>query len=243
MSKKKTWDQVVTPKVVEPEEPDPEDRATPRGWRGKSGLVGQEADTIYEQIQPMETRNELIAPGPERDLSREEEETIQAAFAPKPSEESPEEKTARLDREDAAVRASIPMFNGVPIPENHRLTREQLENNPSDYHPPDETFVPPVRIEEEPLPNPSVMQIAPKPAPTTTDERQQWFCLQDDGIRTRHPVFGSNAHLIEQMVACPVCGNTHVRRVEPGEPIDDFSLLDWQAQRDRERERLALPRR
>ena len=182
MSKKKTWEQVVTPQP----EPDPEDSA-----------------------------------------------------------ETPEQKQARLDREDAETRASIPMVNGVPIPAATGLTREALENNPSDYHPPDVEIPPPVREEEERLPvvNPSVMLQMPAPEPVKVDTRTQWFCLQDDGIRTRHPVFGSEAHMLDKMVACPVCGNTHVRKVEPGENTEDYSVLDWQAQRDRERERLALPRR
>lgn len=192
MSKKKTWEQVVTPQP----EPDPEDKA-----------------------------------------------------------ETPEEKAARLDREDALTLASIPKVNGVPIPEHVNLTREQLENNPSDYHPPGEDVPIPVREEEDtfvehhvtvvdprPQPNPSVMVPEPQPV-AEIDDRQQWLCLQDDGIRTRHPAFRSSAHLIDHMVACPVCGNTHVRMVQPGEDVNDFALLDWQAQRDRERERLALPRR
>ena len=219
MSKKKTWEQVVTPQP----EPDPEDR-----------VPLSTGPRLIDQIDP-EPLAEPPAP-----LTRPS--TLGSVKA----EETPEEKAARLDREDALTRASIPMVNGLPIPEHVNLTREQLENNPSDYHPPSGDVPIPVRQEEDTFVsqvNPSVMIPEQHPVPVDSDDRQQWLCLQDDGIRTRHPAFRSSAHLIDHMVACPECGNTHVRMVQPGEDVNDFSLLDWQAQRDRERERLALPRR
>lgn len=128
--------------------------------------------------------------------------------------ETPEELRMRLDREDAATRASIPSFNGVIQPEPHpEITEEQMRANPSNYQPALEEQL---AAAEPARTNPSV--IVPTVAPATEeDERQQWVCLQEDGIRTGHPVFRSNVHLINNMVQCPQCETTHVRRLEPGE--------------------------
>jgi hypothetical protein len=210
----------------------------------KAGLVGEEAETLYIQPQEMETRNELVAPGPERLLTREEEEQIQQAFQPRveENEETPEQRKARLDREDAETRASIPMFNGMPIPDPALMpkpqTIEEMKANPSNFLPaleevqmeaPASSGEKPAEItvsrEIQPAEitvthNHSVVVPEPAPAPVVADTRQMWLCLQQDGLRNpRCEPFRSNAHLIDQRVECPNCGGWHVRRVEPGEPI------------------------
>ena len=117
-----------------------------------------------------------------------------------------------------------------PAPE---ITEEQLRNNPSNYQPAMEntfkamsaaTFEPTVTVA-----NPSVVEAAATPAVVAqaeaTDERQQWVCVQGDGIRSetkgaKHPVFGSDAHMVDQLVRCPQCGSMSVRKVMPGDDPD-----------------------
>ena len=140
----------------------------------------------------------------------------------------------RIEEIRQQALAAIPRANGIPIPESNEVTEEQLRNNPSNYQPAIEntfkamssaTFAPTVSV------NPSVVEEAAKPAVAApvadTDERQQWVCVQGDGIRTvtdgvKHPVFGSDAHMLDQLVKCPQCGSISVRKVMPGEDPDRY---------------------
>jgi hypothetical protein len=146
-------------------------------------------------------------------------------------EETPEQRKARLDREDAETRASIPMFNGMPIPDPALMpkpqTLEEMKANPSNFLPAlEEPMEAPASSGEKPAEitvtheNPSVVVPEPAPVVEKADTRQLWICLQQDGLRNpKCEPFRSNAHLIDQRVECPNCGGWHVRRVEPGEPI------------------------
>lgn len=158
---------------------------------------------------------------------------------PRVKQQTPEEIEAMREQALAAIPHSL----GVPIPEVSGVTEEQLRNNPSNYKPAMEqtiaALVPTVsnetivqRVLQE---NPSVLTEAAQPAVKAPvverDERQQWVCVQGDGIRTvtdkePHPIFGSDAHLMDQLVRCPVCNSISVRKVMPGEDPNHYRDAD-----------------
>jgi hypothetical protein len=149
----------------------------------------------------------------------------------------PQQTPEQIEAIRQETLATIPRANGIPIPEVAAITEEQMRNNPSNYQPaiaetaqasafqptPTGQIVPSVTH------NPSVLTEAARPAvaatPKDEDPRQQWVCVQGDGIRTvtdavKHPVFGSDAHLMDQLVKCPQCGSISVRKLGPGEDPD-----------------------
>lgn len=97
----------------------------------------------------------------------------------------------------------------------------------------------PAIIEAEPLPAPAPVavpapvQVPPPNAPVTPapvapsdpeDTRQVWVCVTPEGPRRVRdgapcPVFRSDSHLHEVMVACPNCGSTSVRKANPLEML------------------------
>lgn len=104
-------------------------------------------------------------------------------------------------------------------------TAEQLANNPSDFRPEEHPEVDEGAInlgaEQVAARNPSVLVEAARPAvaapPVDDDRRQRWVCVEANGIRTEHPAFHSDVHLLENLVRCPVCDSTSVRMAEAGE--------------------------
>jgi hypothetical protein len=65
--------------------------------------------------------------------------------------------------------------------------------------------------------------VAPAPV-AAVDTRQLWVCVGVDGIRSMthgdiHPAFRSDAHMLGEMVRCPTCGETTVRKVDPNEDL------------------------
>ncbi len=113
-----------------------------------------------------------------------------------------------------------------PIP-NPAMTVEALANNPSDFRPEEHPAVDEGAInlgaEQLAQRNASVLTAqarpAVAPAAVDTDERQLWVCVHTNGLRTEHPVFRSDAHLLSVMVHCPTCDGISVRKVEPGETL------------------------
>jgi hypothetical protein len=141
----------------------------------------------------------------------------------------PQHQRQRTEEELQAIRAetlaSVPMANGVPIPEPSGLTQEQMRNNPSNYQPAIEDFV--AKSGEQAVA--TVTYSAPQEKPVKAaeiDNRQWWVCVQSDGIRTMdnagqvHPAFQSDVHLMDVMVRCPVCESVSVRKVQPGEDLE-----------------------
>ena len=182
------------------------------------------------QIIPM---SQQVPTGPTEEERRQQEAEEFLRDHPQQRPATPEE----IEAERQATLATIPHAAGKPIPEIAGITEEQLRNNPSNYQPAMEQTVaantfqatstevirPTVTM------NPSVNTEAAKPAviavTVTQDERQQWVCVQGDGIRTitdtvKHPIFGSDAHLMDQLVKCPMCGSISVRKVMDGEDPD-----------------------
>lgn len=184
---------------------------------------------------PESDPEDVLAPLPAgaRVLSEEEHESL--TKVPAEADETTEARRARLLEEDRRRLADLPRFAGVLQPEPVMTTKEQRENNPSDYHPPEET-VPATSAAE----NPSVMRPEPVIKPVEADPRQAWLCLQPDGVRTDHPMFRSNAHLLDQAVLCPKCENMHVRKLQPGENPDDISAWEWQHLGSLERKSVVL---
>jgi hypothetical protein len=163
----------------------------------------------------------------------------------------PQQTPEQIEAMRQETLTMVPRVNGIPIPELAGITEEQMRNNPSNYQPaiaetaqasafqptPTGQIVPSVTLDGYPqtgtsagiVSNPSVLTEAAKPAVAAkakeADERQQWVCVQGDGIRTvtdavKHPVFGSDAHLMDQLVKCPQCGSISVRKLGPGEDPD-----------------------
>lgn len=107
---------------------------------------------------------------------------------------------------EQAEAARVRKLGPEPNPE---ITQEALENNPSNYKPPEEAT---------PMP-----RAAAKPA--DGDTRQRWLCINDMGIRSGHPVFRSDAHVLGNMVVCPECGGMCVRKVMDGEVIAEDPVV------------------
>jgi hypothetical protein len=174
-----------------------------------------------------------IVPTP-KDEDAEHERQVKAAR---------EQMIAEERAEGERVRALGP----EPAPQ---ITEEQLRNNPSNYVPAIDTFMAQsaeeFRMTVTTQDNPTVVQPAPKAKADDDDKRQQWVCVTSDGIRSYdnkgalHPVFGSDAHLMDHMVTCPECGSTSVRKVQPGE---DLREGEAQARWTRERTSMMSPGR
>jgi hypothetical protein len=184
------------------------------------------SEDILAQFMQKEEPGIIPADAP-RILTTEEERRAQEARDYLAS--LPQAQRQRTEEEIQAIRAetlaSVPMVNGVPIPEPTGLTQEQLRNNPSNYQPAIEEFV--AKSAEQAVATVTVttQQERPVVEEKPVDERQQWVCVQSDGIRTLdnkgqvHPVFGSDAHLMDIMVRCPTCESVSVRKVQPGEDL------------------------
>jgi hypothetical protein len=143
--------------------------------------------------------------------------SVEAAPSP-PGPPSQEEQIAA----ELAERERLVSLGPVP---GTGPTLEQLQNNPSDFRPEDHPEVDEGAInlgaEQVAAQNLSVLPEAAKPAVATpaadTDKRQRWVCIEQNGIRTEHPVFHSDVHLLENLVRCPVCDSTSVRMADPAE--------------------------
>ena len=153
---------------------------------------------------------------------------------------TPTMSAERIEEIRQQVLATVPMANGVPIPESGTLTQEQMRNNPSNYQPAIEPYLEQAGVSSETIVMGEIREEPPVEtvAPQAVDERQQWVCVQSDGIRTLdntgrvHPAFGSNAHLLDNMVACPTCGSLSVRKVGDGEDLaESASQAVWTRER------------
>ncbi len=182
-------------------------------------LVPPEPSMEGAQIPPL-VKTDLSrtpAPGEMEEIERREHEAqVKAA-----RDQMLREETAEADR----IRSLGPQPNGV--------TEEDLRNNPSNYVPPSE---PPDNAPGyDPFAN-SVVAVNPSihaetvPAPRvasppeSADTRQRWLCVGSDGIRTGHPAFRSDVHLMGSMVACPECDSQRVRKIEPGEALAEDAV-------------------
>lgn len=178
---------------------------------------------------------------------------------------------AELDQVLADERAEAERVRALGPEPTPEITSAQLADNPSNYIPgieenrrraleaqeaPDEheALVAQARhamLDEE---RGGVVTAAAKPAVPTPkvereDTRQLWVCVGADGIRTMtngtlHPVFRSDAHLIGEMVACPQCGQTSVRKVQPDEDLHlDEERAIWQSMAPHQRDAVMAQRR
>lgn len=189
-------------------------------------------DILAQFMEPKADPRVVPATQPVVEITEEERRAQEArdylASLPPAQRQRTEEE---IQEEAAALRATIPMANGKPIPEPSGLTQEQMRNNPSNYQPAIDPFLAQAGRSDEQIvmgvtrEEPPVQQAAPV-KPQDTDTRQAWVCVQSDGIRTMdnkgqvHPIFRSDVHLMDVMVRCPVCDSTSVRKVLDGEDLD-----------------------
>lgn len=148
-------------------------------------------------------------------VSEEEEHARQVRVARE--QMAAEEAPLTAKKPDPAVLAAeqaeaerVRQLGPEPHPE---ITLEMHANNPSDYHPPEE---------EQPVPNPSVTHVPQdRSKASAADDRQRWVCVLQTGIRTGHPAFRSDSHLMGVMVRCPVCDGVVVRKVDRDEVLSE----------------------
>lgn len=208
-------------------------------------------DILAQFMEPKEDPHVVPASQPvveqtEQERRAQEARDFLASLPPAQRQRTEEEIAA----ERAEVLATVPMANGVPIPESGTLTQEQMRNNPSNFQPAIEPFLEQAGVSSETI----VMgvkrepvdvlltqeQIDNAPKPQETDNRQWWVCVQSDGIRTMdnkgvvHPAFQSDVHLMDVMVRCPLCESVSVRKVMPGENLAESEAnAKWMRDRTR----------
>jgi hypothetical protein len=210
---------------------------------GHHGLMPEDdAGELRDQVGGVIPASQPVVEITEQERRQQEVQEYLDSLKPTPTMSA-----ERIEEIRQQVLATVPMANGIPIPESGTLTQEQMRNNPSNYQPAIEpyleqaavssdTIVIGVHVEDTVAP-PENQQggafaaaarvaapvVAPEPQPV--DERQQWICVGSDGIRTLdsagavHPAFRSDAHLLDNMVQCPTCKSFSVRKVMPDEDL------------------------
>lgn len=193
------------------------------------------------------------------------EDRLNSARKRKPAGEKSEAETIDAERaEGERLRALGP----EPTPE---ITEKKLADNPSNYMPGIEenrrlaleadaaldehaeqvAAARQAMLDEErggvatELAKPAVAPASVEPV----DTRQLWVCVGADGIRSVsnsavHPAFRSDAHLIGEMVVCPTCGETTVRKVDPNEDLRlDEERAIWATMAPHQRDAVMAQRR